>query len=643
MFVFDIETDGFLEDLTKIHCVNLIDRTTGKSLAFNGGIYSDGTPAPRDGTIEEGLELLANADCVAGHNIIRYDIPAIQKLHPQWKPPATVIDTLVCANVIYTNVADRDFNAMRKGTLSKEFQKMGLIGKQSLEAWGMRLGVLKTVYDWENDGKWQHFTKTMDDYARQDPVVNLALLEQIESKQFSPECLDLEHAVARIVWKQCQRGWAVSVTAMEALTAKLQKRHAEINAQLTSLFQPWFMPDVAKGTATFTPKKDDKKRGYTALVPFSRVKQVVFNPASRDHIADRLMKVRGWVPTQFTDGGKPKVDETVLESLSWPEAKALAEGLMIEKRIGQVATGNEAWLKAVRDGRIHGTVNTNGAVTGRMTHARPNVAQTPRIGTPFGEECRACWVASDGLVLVGADASGLELCMLAHFMARYDGGAYAITVTSGKKEDGTDVHTVNMKAAGLRLRDSAKTFVYALLYGAGDYKLGMISYDDFDDETKAKFNAKFPKKGQRVNALKALGKKRRAALMSNLPALGKLAEAVKRAAARGYLVGLDGRLLHIRSEHAALNTLLQSAGALVMKKALVFLDASLDVSIRSTGAVAAFVGNIHDEWQIETQKEIADDVGKLACEAITKAGEYFKFRVPLSGSYSVGANWAETH
>lgn len=642
MLVFDIETDGFLEDLTKIHCINLIDRSTGKSLAFNGGVYSDGTPAPRDGTIEEGLELLANADCIAGHNIIRYDIPAIQKLHPQWKTKHQVIDTLVCVNVIYPDVADRDFTAMRKGTLSKEHQRLGLIGKQSLEAWGMRLGVLKTVYDWKADGEWQHFTKTMDDYARQDPVVNLRLLEQIESKHYSPECLDLEHAVARIVWAQTQRGWAVNVTAMEALTVKLQKRHAEIAAQLTTLFQPWYMPDMVKGSATFTPKKDDRKRGYTAGVSFSKVKQVVFNPASRDHISDRLMKVRGWKPSQFTDGGKPQVDETILESLPWPEAKALAEGLMIEKRSGQVATGNEAWLKNTRNGRIHGTVNTNGAVTGRMTHARPNVAQTPRVGSPYGEECRACWIAGVGFVLVGCDASGLELCMLAHFMARYDGGAYAITVTSGKKEDGTDVHTVNMNAAGLRLRDSAKTFVYALLYGAGDYKLGTIAYDDFDDETKARFNKQFPRKGQRANALKNLGKKRRAALMSNLPALGKLADAVKIAAKRGFLVGLDGRQLHIRSEHAALNTLLQSAGALVMKKALVILDGAL-APIRSTGATAAFVGNIHDEWQIETQKEIADEVGKLACEAIRLAGEHFKFRVPLSGSYSVGSNWAETH
>jgi DNA polymerase I-like protein with 3'-5' exonuclease and polymerase domains len=398
-----------------------------------------------------------------------------------------------------------------------------------------------------------------------------------------------------------------------------------------------------------------KKQGYVAGASFSRVKLVVFNPGSRDHIADRLMKLRGWKPTKQTDGGKPQVDESVLEGLPWPEAKALNEYLMIEKRIGQVGDGDQAWLVHARDTgiygiktdgviRIHGDVRSNGAVTGRMTHSRPNVAQTPTITAPFGEDCRACYVASPGLVLAGVDADGLELRMLAHFMAIYDGGAYASAVVDGKKEDGSDAHSINQRAAGMTTRDGAKTFVYALIYGAGDYKLGLIAFQDFDEGQRERFLAKYKTYRQRESAIKRLGTTRRAKLMANLPALEKLSDAVKAAVkARGYLKGLDGRLLHVRAEHSALNTLLQSAGALVMKKALCLSDADLAETIRSSGGTAAFVANIHDEFQIETEKENAEFVGTIAAESIRAAGEYFKLRVPLKGNFAVGANWRDTH
>jgi DNA polymerase I-like protein with 3'-5' exonuclease and polymerase domains len=248
------------------------------------------------------------------------------------------------------------------------------------------------------------------------------------------------------------------------------------------------------------------------------------------------------------------------------------------------------------------------------------------------------------LVLVGCDAEGLELRGLGHYMAKYDGGAYADAVVNGKKENGTDVHTVNRNAAGLNLRDSAKTFVYALIYGAGDFKLGTIVYDDLTEEQRQRFLAKYPTTKKRMAAIKRLGTKRRARLMEALPALGELTEAVKAAAkGRGYLRGLDGRLLHVRAEHSALNTLLQSAGAVVMKKALVMLDDALNLAYRCNNTVVEPVANIHDEFQIETQQEVADEIGKLAADCIRKAGEHFNLRCPLAGSYSVGSDWAGTH
>lgn len=651
MLVFDIETTGLLHTMDRVHCINLIDRSTGKSYAFNGGVYADGSPAPRDGTIEEGLQMLADAECIAGQNIIAFDIPALKKVYPWWSPKGRVFDTKVCSTVIWTNLADLDFAAIAQGRLPADFQTKGLVGSHSLEAWGFRLGEYKGDFK----GPWEDFTAEMDKYGRQDPVVTLKLVEKIEAKQYSQECLDLEHRVAEIIFRQQERGFCFDVSAAEALTATLQRRSAEIAAELQRVFPPWFCADSLKGTPVFVPKKDNKKQGYVAGMPFSRIKEVVFNPASRDHIADRLIALRGWKPSQFTDGGKPQVDESVLAALPWPEAKLLAEYLMVEKRLGQIATGKEAWLKhattagmygtATGPHRIHGRVNTNGAVTGRMTHGNPNVAQTPAVGAPYGAECRACWTASPGLMLVGCDAEGLELRCLAHYMARWDEGAYGETVVNGKKELGTDVHTVNQKAAGLNTRDAAKTFIYALIYGAGDFKLGTVVYGDFTDEQRQKFLAKYKAKSMREAAIKRIGTERRARIMANLPALGSLVEAVKHSVkTKGHLRGLDGRLLHVRAEHAALNTLLQSAGAVAMKKALVLFDEYVAATYRSVdGVIVEPVANIHDEIQVETTPEVADEIGKLAAQCIHEAAKHFGFRCPLAGSYSVGANWRDTH
>lgn len=663
MKVFDIETDGFLDSLTKIHCINVYDQDTGKHYAFNGGVYADGTPAPRDGTIEDGLTFLESGD-LCGHNVIRFDIPAIQKLYPHWRPRGRVFDTQVACDLIYTDMEDKDQAALRKGSLPKAFVEQKLVGKQKLKAWGYRLGVLKGDFE----GPWEHFTPAMDEYARQDPVTTLALLNKVESKNYSPEALELEHRVAHIIFRQIERGFAFDMEAAMALVQKLQRRRAEIVAELQQVFKPWYAPDTKKGSALFTPKGDNEKMGYTKGAPLSKVKLVVFNPGSRRQIADRLMTLHGWQPTQYTDSGEVKIDDEILSALPYPEAKPLAEFLMLEKRIGYLSDGENSLIRcATKTGiygrptgdvyRIHGQVATNGAVTGRMAHSRPNL-NAPKVkvgkdGKPllglegeYGYEFRSLFGCfTPGLLLVGCDAEGLELRMLAHYMAPYDGGAYAFAVANGKKEDETDVHNVNKKAAGLNSRDKAKTFIYALLYGAGDYKLGTIVYDDFTDEQKAEFNARYKTAKQRKGGFTRLGRKRRARLMENLPALDKLTKKVKAAVKeKGYLRGLDGRLLHIRAEHAALNTLLQSGGAIVMKKALVLLDDELTASVRShTGNVAEFVANVHDEFQLEVNEEIADDVGKLAADCIRRAGEHFKLRCPLAGSYAVGRTWADTH
>ena len=480
--VFDIETTGLLPVMDRVHCITVIDRADpSRVLMFNDGVYADGSPAPRDGSITEGLRLLAEADEIAGQNIIKFDIPAIRKVYPDWSPRGRVFDTKVVSALIYTNLADLDFAALAKGKLPEEFRKKGLIGSHSLAAWGYRLGTYKGDYK----GGWKDFTPDMAKYAVQDPVVTLALVEKLESKCYSEEAIELEHAVAQIIFRQHERGFAFNVAGAESLTSKLLKRHAEIAGELQRVFPPW---ERSKGT--FVPKRDNRKLGYKAGVPVEKFETVVFNPDSRDHIADRLTHLYGWKPTAFTDGGKPKVDEAVLDALPYPEAKLLSEYLMISKRLGQVAQGAQAWLKAATTTgiygrptglvmRIHGDVNTNGAVTGRMTHNRPNVAQVPSNHAPYGEECRSLFRAAPGYKLVGCDAEGLELRCLGHYMARYDNGAYADAVVNGRKEDETDVHNVNKRAVKLNERDAAKTFIYALIYVAGDYKIGTIVYEDF--------------------------------------------------------------------------------------------------------------------------------------------------------------------
>ena len=345
-----------------------------------------------------------------------------------------------------------------------------------------------------------------------------------------------------------------------------------------------------------------------------RVKKIPFNPGSRDQIAKGLISKRGWAPKDFTVEGKPKVDEAVLSKLDYPEAKKMIEYLTLSKRLGQIADGKESWIKVEKEGRIYGRVNPCGAVTSRCTHSGPNVAQVPRVGAKWGRECRSLFTVPRGYVLVGVDASGLELRCLAHYTFPFDDGQYAKEILEG------DIHTANQEAAGLGNRNDAKTFIYALCYGAGDAKIGSII-------------------GGGRNEGKAMKKR----FFTKMPALKKIQDGIKfRLKTQDFLTGIDGRRLKIRSEHSALNTLLQSAGAIAMKEATCVLHRN----IRSHGwglDDVMQVAHIHDEIQLQVRKEIADDVGKISVQSIQESGEALGFRCPLDGEYKIGGNWAETH
>lgn len=539
------------------------------------------------------------------HNGICFDAPVLRRNWNITMKQSQMYDTLVSSRLLNPS----------------------LEGGHSLDAWGQRLGFPKMNYKKEwidaftfedngnpnsfrrhvsyKEGDWfeKPILKILQEYCIQDTLVTeklyLHLTAELNTKKFEERSIKLEHNVQAIIAKQEENGFKLNERDAIILLTTLKYKLGTIEGKLQNIFPPKTITRVSEKTGKELKSKVE-----------------VFNPGSRKQIGERLIE-KGWKPENYTENGQAIVDEGTLEGLDFPEAKAIAEYLLLQKRIAQI----KSWLDVVQpDGRVHGKVITNGAVTGRMTHHSPNMAQVPAVKKDndgvilyggaggYSTECRDLWIVEKGYKLVGIDASGLELRMLAHYMKD---DAYIYEVTQG------DIHTANQKAAGLETRSQAKTFIYAFLYGAGAAKIGKV-----------------------VGAGAREGQKLIDSFLENTPKLRKLREDVARICkSSGSLPGLDGRRLHVRSDHAALNTLLQGAGAIVMKQALVILDERLS----KLGVDYKFVANVHDEWQIEVEEAYADMVGKLGVQAIESAGRVLKMRCPLSGEYRVGNSWKETH
>jgi len=512
-------------------------------------------------------EFIKDATLIVAHNGIAFDFYLLNKLWNCQIKLKTVKDTLVLSRLL---------NPSREGG-------------HSLAAWGETLGTQKI--DFDDFDLNTHTIEEMIEYCIQDVEVLYkvykCIIADLKQQEFSEQSQELEHEVQALIAIQERNGFKLDQVSALQLLSELKTKLDIIQVEMQRIF----------------PAKVESNRISKLGKP---LKDIVtpFNPGSRKQIAERLIE-KGWKPTKHTEKGSVIVDETTLEGLDFPEAKAIAEYLMLQKRIAQI----ESWLEAVKDdGRVHGRIITNGAVTGRMTHMSPNMAQVPNSGAIYGPECRALWTVEKGHKLVGIDASGLELRMLAHYM---NDDAYTNEVVSG------DIHTANQTAAGLQTRNQAKTFIYAFLYGAGSAKIGSV-----------------------VGGSAKEGQKLIDNFLRNTPKLQRLRKAVADAyAKRGRLQGLDGRKLLVRSEHSALNTLLQGAGAIVMKKALVILFKDLT----KRKIPFKLVANVHDEWQIEVPTQYAEEVGKSGVRAIETAGLEFKMNCPLTGEYKVGNNWKETH
>ena len=513
-------------------------------------------------------EYIKAASLIVAHNGIAFDFHLLKKL---WKCQITlkrVEDTLVLSRLLNPS----------------------LEGGHSLNNLGKLLGVQKIEF---NDFNLEtHTLDEMIEYCVQDVEVlhkvYSYLKYELKRQDFSIKSQELEHEVQEIIAQQERNGFKFNEQSAMQLLAEFKTRLDAITVEMQSIFPP-------KVTTCRTHKTTGR--------PLSDIVED-FNPGSRKQIAERLIE-KGWKPSKFTEKGSVIVDETTLEGLDFPEAKAIAEYLMLQKRIAQI----ESWIEAIQaDGRVHGKVITNGAVTGRMTHHSPNMAQVPNSSAIYGLECRDLWIVEKGCKLVGIDASGLELRMLAHYM---NDNEYTNEVVSG------DIHTANQKAAGLETRSQAKTFIYAFLYGAGAAKIGSV-----------------------VGGSQKEGQKLITRFLRNTPKLQRLRERVSEAfTARGVLLGLDGRKLLVRSEHSALNTLLQGAGAIAMKQALVFLHKDLT----KQKIPFKLVANVHDEWQIEVPEKYAEQVGQSGVTAITDAGVEFKMNCPLTGEYKIGDTWKQTH
>jgi DNA polymerase-1 len=546
LITLDIETNTSHDN---IWVVVTQDVETGEMLEH----YSAATLAP----------LISQASGVIGHNIVGFDAPVLLK---QWNlhiPTPKQRDTLVMSRLYNPS----------------------LEGGHSLDSWGKRFGDHKIDFH-DYDGG---LSDEMVEYCRQDVALTTRLYKHLtdtlKREGFSQQCVDLEEKVAIITAQQERNGFMLDVEQATLLWQDITHKMRQITEQLQKVFPP------------IVEERWSEKTG-------KRLKDKVteFNVGSRKQIAERLEGV-GVKFKQKTEKGAIIVNEKVLEGIDVPEAKTIYEYLLLQKRAAQI----DSWLTHEKDGRVHGRVITNGAVTGRMTHHSPNLAQVPSVSAPYGKECRSFWCVPEGHKLIGCDASGLELRMLAHYMRDE---RYTNEILSG------DIHTANMKAAGLTDRNQAKTFIYAFLYGAGAAKIGQIVGGGY-------------REGQQLID----------SFLRNTPALAKLREKVAAHSAGGTLPGLDGRRLRVRSEHAALNTLLQGAGAVVMKQALVLMSESL----QKYDIPHKLVANVHDEFQIEVPENFADVVGKAAVRAIRNAGDVLDLRCPLDAEYNVGNNWAETH
>ena len=580
--VFDIETDGLLRNLSIIHCIVARDLDTNEESRWDNG------------DIPKGLEVLSNASELWGHNIIGYDIEAIKELHPSWTYKAKLYDTLILSRLLFTDILDRDFRS-RIANMPQQ-----LYGRHSLEAWGHRLNFHKSEFGKSLDGDWSVYTPEMLEYCAQDVLVSVKLCQLFEPKlKHYKDCIDTEHRIALLMAWQESVGFPFDVQAAQRLESKLRTELDRISDEMREAFH------FVDG-GMFTPKRANSSRGYVEGAAMCKLKE--FSPTSRDHIAFAFKTHRGWEPKETTASGRAKIDDTVLTEIGTPESLKFARILELQKHLGQLSDGKNAWLKVERSSRIHHScvLNTN---TGRQAHMRPNLGNVPS-----GAEYRSLFYPGTNRVQVGADASGLELRCLGHYISSADGGKFAKEVVEG------DIHTQLAQIYGTS-RSQGKQTTYCLIYGGGDMKLGLTT--GASKSTAAKKGAEIRKR-----------------IMDGLDGFAELSEAIAKRAGSGVLKGLDGRPIRLQGKnHAALNYLLQSAGAVICKLWIIRANELL----QEAGIDYYPMAFVHDEMQLSVHPDHVAQAKFLITAAMKDVEHQTKFRCHLDSEAKSGSNWAECH
>lgn len=619
-FIYDIESNGLLDTISIVHCMVLRDLDTHEVSSYVNSKYTSQYPS-----LEEGLEKLAAADFRVAQNGVEFDDVALKRFYPKFTTIKTDFDTQVISRAVYTNLKDNDFRLVKRGMMPGYL----LQKPHSLEAWGYRLGVHKGDYN----GGWETWSQEMHDYCIQDTLVTEALYNRL--KTHNPMLLETEMAVAHWLRNQKENGFPFDIEKAQALYNTLLPERMKIEHDLRKLFAPWYVGGKEKSMKKSMNRKcinmpnGEGKETLTSGAMFTPIKLTEFNPSSRDHIA-HVFQANGWKPQDFTDSGKPTVNDDIIGALPYPEAAAVCTYLLLDKRIGALAEGDGAWMKCVqKDGKIHGSVNQTGAPTHRAAHSKPNMSAVPKVGKPYGLECRSLFTVPPGWKQVGADVSGLELRGLSHYMFPFDGGKYMRLILEG------DVHTANLEAGKpyLTIRDMAKTFIYAFLYGAGDWKLGDTCRPLASDEEKS-----------------YIGRSLRGKFLKNVPALEELLKRVHlRLTNKQPFKYPSGHEVWPASKHAALNYLIQALGAIICKRWIYYV--ALECEKRGLvsgwdGDYAALVWS-HDELQVavrETGGRISpQEFGQLMLDCIPLVQADLKLNVPLSGEMKIGNNWAECH
>lgn len=767
--IFDLETNGLLPRVNRIHTLSIADADSEARWTFRKhdhvkGERFDGTPyefEPRD-DLAEGLEMLAEADLLIGHNIIKYDIPVIRHIYRKWKTKAVLRDTLTLAQLIMPDTSRIDAPLVRAGKMPGVLYK-----KHKLEAWGYRLGVMKGDYA-EICAKlgrdpWAEWNPDMEEYGDQDVTVTKMLWDNCVIDMPELMAVEMEHEITELAAKIQRTGYPFDHAAALTLRDEVADTQAEKMAVVKERYGYWYAPDKkrlvrpvyddpdadqrptpfhkAKARAELKAAKAkraaaeageaepeaeefdisdfDPKTGYLKIrpefgeddsrsiwaevtvpkkprkvrmkidgvnehycvfspdLPYCKIKRIDFNPGSRLQIADRLVQMHNWSPVDFTETGQPEINDEVLTKVAEdgvPEAADFADLFFTLKLLGQIETGKNSWLNSYDPdtGCIHGSINTGGTVSGRCSHSNPNLGQVPgildtepvnkdgtfnpkcvdeegdlhwwcyddkgqikkkvylpgRVGN-YGIECRALFytpqiINGEAWKQVGVDLVNIEARALAAQLAPFDDGELIRELTI----NGVDLHTFNQRKTGIKNRGVMKRVFFGLLYGAGDLKLGATAEPYLSEKQQ-----------------RALGKELRELIMASIPALKKAWERVQNEARTGFLIGLDGRKLHVRSLHSSFNTRLQSDAALIAKKwTLLAEERLIDAGgIHGWEGDFAMMAFVHDEIQFGVKAFFAEQAAEIVKAAATEAGEFFDFLCPVAADAKIGHNWSETH